>query len=264
MMSESNGCIDGEVFAGTVSGNQIPPIVLLHSLGLDRTFWEPLVPRLRELSDVVLVDLPGHGNSCHTTETSIEEMADELDRFLEEHGIDSVIAVGLSLGGCVAQALALHHPDRVRALALCDTTSWYGPEGPKNWAERSQQAREMGLGSLAGFQLERWFSEEFRAANAELCEELLDVFRANDLPSYEATCGAMGEFNASGNLSKIGVPTTVIVGESDFATPLSHAEVIAAGIPGARLRVIEDALHLTPLEKPDAFVEEVERLVAAL
>jgi 3-oxoadipate enol-lactonase len=264
-MSESNGCIDGELLAGTSPENQgIPPIVLLHSLGVDRTFWEPVVPRLRELADVVLVDLPGHGRSCHITETSIEQMADELDRFLDERGIDAVIAVGLSLGGCVAQALALHHPGRVRALALCDTTSWYGPDGPKNWADRAKQAREMGLGSLADFQLERWFTAEFRAANAPLCEELLDVFRANDLPSYEATCMAMGKFNATGDLPKIAVPTTVIVGESDFATPLPHAEVIAAGIPGARLRVIEDALHLTPIEEPDAFVEELERLIATL
>jgi len=263
-MSDSNGCIDGDVLASTSSENQGAPIVLLHSLGLDRTFWEPVVPRLRELADVVLVDLPGHGRSCNTTETSIEAMADELDRFLGDRGIDTVIAVGLSLGGCVAQALALHHPDRVRALALCDTTSSYGPDGPKNWADRAKQAVDMGLGSLADFQIDRWFTEEFRSANVDLCTELLDVFRANDLPSYEATCAAMGTFNATDDLSKIAVPTTVIVGEGDFATPLSHAEVIADGIPGARLRVIEDALHLTPLEKPDAFVEEIERLIAAL
>ncbi len=264
-MPDSSRCIDGEVLASTSPESRgVPPIVLLHSLGLDRTFWEQVVPRLRELADVVLVDLPGHGRSCHTTETSIEEMADELDRFLDDRAIDAVIAVGLSLGGCVAQALALHHPSRVRALALCDTTSWYGPEGPKNWADRAQQARDMGLGSLADFQLERWFTEEFRVANAELCEEFLDVFRANDLPSYGATCVAMGEFNAIDDLARITVPTTVMVGEGDFATPLRHAEVIAEGIPGARLRVIDDALHLTPLEEPDVFVGELERLIAAL
>jgi 3-oxoadipate enol-lactonase len=263
-MQDSNGCIDGEVLAGASADGRVPPIVLLHSLGLDRTFWAPVVPRLRELADVVLVDLPGHGRSCRTTEISIEEMADELARFLGDLGIDSVLAVGLSLGGCVAQALALHHPGRVRALALCDTTSWYGPDGPENWADRAKQARDMGLGSLAGFQLERWFTEEFRAANAQLCDELLDVFRANDLPSYEATCVAMGEFKATDDLGRIAVPTTVIVGADDFATPVSHAEVIAAGIPGARLRVIEDALHLTPIEAPDAFLDEIGRLAAAL
>jgi 3-oxoadipate enol-lactonase len=264
-MADTNGCIDGEVLERTSGANEAtPPIVLLHSLGLDRTFWEPVVPRLRELSDVVLVDLPGHGRSCHTTEISIEDMAAELDRFLDDEGIDSVIVVGLSLGGCVAQALALHHPGRARALALCDTTSWYGPDGPQAWADRAKQARDMGLGSLADFQLDRWFTEEFRAANAQLCEELLDVFRANDLPSYEATCVAMGEFKATDDLGRISVPTTVIVGRDDFATPVSHAEVIAGGIPGARLKIIEGALHLTPVEEPDTFIEEIERLVASL
>ena len=264
-MSQSSGCIDGEVLSGTTSASQgVPPIVLMQSLGLDRTLWQPLVPRPREIATVVLVDLPGHGRSCRITETSIEEMAGELDRFLDDHGIDGVIAVGLSLGGCVAQAFAIRHPDRTRALALCDTTSWYGPEGPKNWADRAKQARDMGLGSLADFQLARWFTDEFRVANAEMCDELLDVFRANDLSSYGATCVAMGEFNATGELGKIAVPTTVIVGEADFATPPAHAEVIAKGIPGARLRIIEEALHLTPAEAPDAFVEELERLVAAL
>lgn len=264
-MSHTNGCIDGDVFTETSSGSEgAPPIVLMHSLGLDRTLWEPVLPSLREIGPVVLVDLPGHGRSCRITEMSIEEMADEVDAFLEGRGLSRVIAVGLSLGGCVAQALALRHPDRTAALVLCDTTSWYGPDAPKSWAERAGQAREMGLGSLADFQLDRWFTEEFRAANAEMCEGLLDVFRANDLPSYEATCAAMGEFNASGDLGEIGVPATVIVGEDDFATPLAHAEVIANGIPGARLRVIEDALHLTPLEKPDVFIEEIERIVAGV
>jgi 3-oxoadipate enol-lactonase len=242
----------------------LPPVMLLHSLGLDRTFWEPIVLQMTGLGDVVLVDLPGHGRGCHITETTIEDMADDVALFLEEQGIEAVVSVGLSLGGCVAQALALQHPDRVRGLALCDTTSWYGPDGPKNWAERAKQARDMGLGSLADFQLERWFTDEFRAANAELCEGLLDVFRANDLPSYEATCVAMGEFNATEELGAIAVPTTVIVGEGDFATPPAHAEVIADRIPGARLRVIEGALHLTPLEEPSAFIEEIEQLLARL
>ncbi|MDH3463522.1 MAG: alpha/beta fold hydrolase [Acidimicrobiia bacterium] len=241
-----------------------PSIVLLHSLGLDRALWDPVVARMRKLGDIVLVDLPGHGRSCNVTEITIEDMADEVDSFLDGLGVDGVLAIGLSLGGCVAQALALRHPKRVRGLALCDTTSWYGPDAPQTWADRAAVARETGLASLAGFQLERWFSQQFRETNTHVCDQLLDVFRANDLPSYEATCHAMGAFNASEALGAIEVPTTVIVGEDDFATPIAHAEEIAAGIPGARLRIVEGGSHLTPIEDPTSFLEEIEMLIARL
>lgn len=264
-MSQVNRCIDGEVLAGAAeTRDTASPIVLLHSLGLDRNLWSSVVSRLREFGDVVLVDLPGHGRSCRITDTTVEDMADELDLFLENTGLERVLVVGLSLGGCVAQALALRHPERVHGLALSDTTSWYGPDAPQKWADRASQAKEDGLDSLAGFQLDRWFSQGFRDANDDLCEGLLDVFRANDLPSYEATCHAMGAFNVSDSLADITVPTTVIVGENDFATPIAHAEVIAEGIPGARLRIVEGGSHLTPVEDPGSFLDEIEQLIARL
>jgi 3-oxoadipate enol-lactonase len=238
-------------------------VVLLHSLALDSSIWAGLLPRLTPFAAVLRCDLPGHGRSPGLGATTIEEMADAVAEAVRERvstRTGAVVVWGMSLGGSVAQAVAARHPDLVDALGLSDTTAWYGEQAPLRWAERAQVAVRDGMRALSGFQLDRWFSPDFLAANQELAQGLLELFATMDIDSYVTTCTAMGTMDLREATSTITMPTTITVGELDPATPVVHAHDLADRIAGSRIVVIPGCSHLSPLEAPELFAREVEAL----
>jgi len=224
--------------------------VLLHSLALDATIWTDFAARLGGAATVLAPDLPGHGRSPRGNPESVESMADGTADLLRSLDLTGVTLIGMSLGGSVAQAVAIRHPELVGRLGLIDTTAWYGEGAAGAWAGRAQQARERGLASLAGFQLERWFTDGFRASATELGAGLLEIFQRNELDNYVKSCNALGAMDQRGDLGRIGVPTAVVVGELDPATPPAHSEALAAAIGGATLTVIPGCKHLSAVERP--------------
>lgn len=225
-------------------------IVLLHSLAMDATIWTGFAARLDAGASVYAPDLPGHGREPRGNPESVESMADGVAELLRALGLTGVTLIGMSLGGSVAQAVTIRHPELVARLGLIDTTAWYGDGAAAAWAGRARQAREKGLASLAGFQLERWFTDEFRASAPELCAQLLELFARNDLDAYAASCTALGALDLRARLAEIAVPTAVVVGDLDTATPPAHAEALAAAIDGATLTVIPGCKHLSAVERP--------------
>ncbi len=228
-----------------------PRVVLIHSLALDASVWRRVVPLLD--AEVLTYDCRGHGRSGTggTTDYTTALFADDLAGLLDTVGWESATVVGCSMGGCVAQDFAIRHPHRTDALGLVDTTAWYGPDAPTDWADRAAKARESGLPALVPFQLTRWFSEEFLAAEPELAAELADIFVANNLDSYTATCHMLGSADLREGLASVDRPATVVVGERDPATPVAMAVELVKLLDGPPLTVIPGARHLTPLEAPE-------------
>lgn len=225
-------------------------IVLLHSLALDATIWTDFAAHIGGGATVLAPDLPGHGRSPRGSPETIESMADTVAALFRELGLTDVTLIGMSLGGSVAQAVTVRHPEWVTRLGLIDTTAWYGTGAPTAWAERARLARERGLASLAGFQLERWFTDGFRESATELCENLLGIFQRNEVDNYVKSCAAFGRMDLRPRLREISVPTAIVVGELDTATPPAHAETLAEGIGGSTLTVIPGCKHLSALERP--------------
>lgn len=234
-------------------------IVLLHSLALDRSVFDRFVPELTDRFSVLALDLPNHGASPTIDDTTIDAMADEVAATIRAQVDGPAVVMGMSLGGCVAQAVAIRHPELVRGLGLLDTTCWYGETAPADWEGRAQKAATDGFDSLAGFQLDRWFSPGFGDAHPELGERLLGVFRANDIDAYVATCRAMGAMDMREQIGDIAVPTCIIVGADDPATPPPHAEAMRQRIAHAGLHVVPACGHLSAAEQPQALA----RLLAA-
>jgi len=226
-------------------------VVLLHSLALDRTIWGDFAARLGADRCVIVPDLPGHGADPQGDPTSVETMADGVAELLRANGRSGVTLIGMSLGGSVAQALTIRHPDLVDALGLIDTTGWYGPDAPTAWAQRANQAKDQGIASLAGFQLDRWFTPAFREAHPQTGQRLLEIFGRNDLSSYVASCTALGAMDLRSRLPEISVPVAIVVGELDQATPPDHAYAIASLVPQATVTVLPDCKHLSAIERPD-------------
>jgi len=234
---------------------------LVHSLAMDHRFWEPVAARLAAAGDVLLIDCRGHGASDRTgAPLTVEQFADDLADVMTAVGWDGAIVAGASMGGCIALAFAAAHPARTRALGLVDTTAWYGEKAPEQWEERAQKALDGGLETLVGFQKSRWFSEGFATANPDVVENAVEVFLANDVSSYAETCRMLGRANTVAKLAGFAMPTRIMVGSEDYATPPAMAEAMRAAIPGATLEVLDGAAHLTPLER----VDDVARLLLSL
>lgn len=239
-----------------------PRVALIHSLALDRGIWDGVVPLLTPRADVLALDCRGHGKSGRprmrfTPELFAEDLADLLDHLKWPR----IVLAGCSMGGCVAQVFAGIHPDSVQALALIDTTAWYGPTAPTDWRERAATAASKGFRVLAGFQATRWVSDAFHEAHPEVVRAHLDVFLANDIDCYRATCEMLGDADLRHYQATIRVPTSVIVGEEDYATPVAMSEQIKDALPDATLSVLKNVRHLTPIECPALIAEKILALV---
>jgi 3-oxoadipate enol-lactonase len=245
------------------SGGDNPVIVLLHSLALDHTVWDEVILALGDRFRTVAFDLPGHGLSRSITGDSVEGMADLVADSLRNRAIPPGTIVGLSLGGCVAQALVIRHPGLSTGSVFVDTTAWYGPDASRAWADRARQARDAGLASLADFQLTRWFSESFRTSRPDVCERLLAVFISNDIDSYEGACRALGAVDLRDELPSIVVPVGIVVGEDDQATPPAMAEDIANRIQRSTIEVIPGCKHLSAVERPIDIAATIRTLASA-
>ena len=230
-----------------------PRVVFVHSLGLDQRVWQPVAERVAARMAVLLYDLRGHGGSARTPGPyDVDGFARDLEAVLDAVGWPSATIAGASLGGSVGLALAAARPQRVEALLAADSAAWYGPDGAAFWEDRARHAEQHGLADLVDFQLRRWYGDDVFERRPDLAAWSGPAFLANDPACYAATCRLLGSLDLRARLSRVRAPTLVAVGALDAATPEPMARAIHDGVPGAALRVLPDAHHLSPLEQPDA------------
>jgi 3-oxoadipate enol-lactonase len=252
---------DGTAIAYTLidAGSGMPRIALVHSLAMDRSFWQPVVDQLAGKASLLLLDCRGHGASGKPAGPyTVELFADDLADLFEHVGWKSATVAGASMGGCVSLAFAARHPQRTSGLGLIDTTACY--DAMPAWVDRANKAKQEGLASLIGFQATRWFGDAFREQSKDVVQASVDVFLRNDIPAYAETCLMLGACDLRKALPGINVPTAVIVGEEDYATPVKMAQELHDGIAGSTLTVLKGARHLTPIERPEANAAELLRV----
>ena len=239
-----------------------PRIALIHSLALDRSIWDGVVPLLTPHADVLAFDCRGHGRSTRVKmKYTLELFAGDLASLLDHVNWPRAAVAGCSMGGCVAQAFAGVYPDRIEALAIIDSTAWYGPTAPKDWRERAATAATKGFAAMSAFQATRWVSDAFREAHPEVVRANLDVFRANDVDCYAATCEMLGEADLRHYQPATRMPVSVIVGEQDYATPVAMSEQIHQAVANSTLAVLPNVRHITPVECPVVIAEKILELM---
>lgn len=257
-------CADGTRLAYRLyqRGEDAPRVALVHSLAMDHTFWLPVAERLVGHASVLIYDCRGHGASDKPTGPYTTPLfAADLASLMQHVGWPSAVVAGASMGGCVSLAFAAAFPQRTNALGVIDTTAWYGADAPVQWAKRAERALTEGLQGLIEFQVSRWFGDAFRAQHPDVVEHCIDVFLANDLAAYAEACRMLGSNDLRTALPGISCPTTVIVGEEDYAAPLAMAQVMHDGIKNSRLVILEKNRHLTPLEAPECIASELMMLL---
>ncbi|MBB3051686.1 3-oxoadipate enol-lactonase [Prauserella isguenensis] len=231
-------------------------VVLSGSIGSNLTMWEPQVePLVREGYRVVRYDQRGHGRTAvPDSDVTMADLGGDVLELLDGLGVDRAHFVGLSLGGMTGMWLGSHAPERLRSLVLCCTSAKLGT--PESWLERGRTAREQGMTVIADGSIERWFTPDWLAAHPQERREYHHMTAATPAAGYAACCHAIATMDLLDGLPSIPVPTLVIAGADDSATPPEgHGDVIADAVPHARLEVVPGAAHLGNVEQPERFTE---------
>lgn len=231
-----------------------PSVVFLHGLGSSSADWALQVPVFAARCRVVTVDLPAHGRSpVPAGRLRIEDMAAEVAALLRALDEPPAHLVALSLGGCVALALALDHPACVRSLTLVNSFARLRPAGLRGaWrlAQRLGLLAAAPMPAVARLVAGGLFP---RPEQRPYYEEAVARLGRNSRRSYLSAMQAAARFNALGRLADIRAPTLIVVGDRDQTVPRSATLALQRGIPGARLRVIADSGHATPYDQAEVF-----------
>jgi pimeloyl-ACP methyl ester carboxylesterase len=232
-----------------------PPVLLIMGLGLSGGAWWRTVPVLSRRLRVVTFDHRGTGRSQSLMPAyTVEAMADDALCVIDDLALDNVHVYGYSLGGMVAQQLALRHPGRVRSLVL-GATHPGGRRVARPEADVVAFLRRrltMHSAEAAWASVPYNYGARCRASQPDRIAE--DIERRLESPfsvrAYRAHLYAASLHNCYGRLERIAAPTLVVHGGEDRMIPVANAHLLAERIPGAQLRVLEGSGHLYPTEEP--------------
>jgi pimeloyl-ACP methyl ester carboxylesterase len=215
-------------------------------------FLDPLAERFQ----LILLDNRGTGHSDKPQDGySIEAFADDGAGVLAGLGIPRAHVFGVSMGGMIAQRIALRHPERVRGLGLGCTNCGRGSvPAERRIADllRLVPNDPMDAREVARRQEEAYYMPAFRGRERALIEGLFDLVGRNPTPAHavQGHLKAIDTFDGCGDLARIQAPTLVITGAGDPLIPAENSRLLASRIPGARLVVLPDASHFFWIEKP--------------
>jgi 3-oxoadipate enol-lactonase len=248
----------------TVQG-QGAPVVLSHALGLDLTMWDAFAAELARTREVARYDHRGHGGSAVPAGPyTMDQLVDDAARMIREWGRGPVVWIGLSMGGMVGQGLAIRHPELVAALVLANTTAAYPEAAASVWTQRIAAVESGGMAAVADMVVERYLHADYRAHNPAAAQALKAQLLRCDPAGYAASCHAVAAVDWLDQLPKVSVPTLVIAGARDVGATPAMAQAMAERIPGAQLRVFDDASHLSVAEVPELFTRTVTEFLAGV
>ena len=242
-----------------------PPVVLVHPVGLDLTYWGAQIESLQHDHDVVAFDLPGHGRSPgRARDWTLDQAAAVLADVVSATGAGPAHVVGLSVGGMIAQAFALARPGLVRSLTLIDTAAAFPEPARAGMRERAATVRAGGMQAVIGSTLDRWFTPETRALRPDIIDRVTKTLLADDAAVHAAMWDMIAGLDLAGALHRVTCPTLILVGEHDPSSPVAAAKILAERIAGSEMHVIPATSHMSPLERPDVVNGHMSRFLASL
>ncbi|WP_420586337.1 3-oxoadipate enol-lactonase [Ruegeria sp.] len=226
------------------------PVVFANSLGTDLRLWDAMLPHLPEGLRIIRYDKRGHGLSSQPPAPySMGALVRDAETLLDHLNVRDCVFVGLSIGGLIAQGLAVKRMDQVRALVLSNTAAKIGT--PPIWQQRIDAVRDGGIEALADATMERWFSKPFRASPEHLLWRNMMVRQPVD--GYLGCCAAISGTDFYTPTSGLRLPTLGIAGSEDGSTPPDLVRETIDLIPGSRFELMRKAGHLPCVEQPKEY-----------
>jgi 3-oxoadipate enol-lactonase len=227
-----------------------PPVLLIMGLGFSSRAWDRLPKLLARDFHVLIFDNLGTGRSGRMGFAyRMRDLADDAAAVIGAAGVPSAHVFGISMGGMIAQELAITHPERVRSLALgCTFASWRSRTAPELGTKIDLLLLNLGLVTPA--RISRVLvSAEWHAAHPDSALQWVRRAERTGLRYATAQVLAIARHEALPRLHRIRAPTLVLTGDADRLVPPANSKVLARQIPGARLVVFPDAGHVFPLER---------------
>ena len=236
-----------------------PALLLLNSLGTDHAMWDGVVRALSGRFRLLRMDTRGHGASdVPPGDYTIAELAADALAVLDAAGVAKAAVAGVSMGGMTAMQMAVTTPERLTAIAICNSSADIPVQ---SWQDRAATVRAKGMAAITDMILARWFPPAVRAAKPAYLSTARGVFESLDPQGYAGCCMAIAGLAVRDKLPGITLPTLVVVGSLDEATPpTTGGEPIAGAIPGAKLASLPVG-HLSAVERPDALATLLAQLV---
>lgn len=233
---------------------ELGTLVLLHSLGADGRMWDGCLESLARDHRVIVPDTRGHGASGPGISSSVDEWVDDLAGVLDAAQVDTAALIGVSLGGIQALSYAAAYPGRVAGLVIADSFVALAPDVAQAKIDYlCDQAQRHSMEEVAAQYVADTFEQPYPAG----VESVRRAFAAMDSASYLAAVKACFGAQIEDRLTDVISPTLVLWGDRDSKTPRTLSEQIVAGVKDARLVVVPDAGHLSNIDNPEGFVNEL-------
>jgi len=227
----------------------LSPIVFIHGAGGSHQVWLEQLRALGRQRRAVAVDLPGHGRSEGDGADRIETYRDGITEFLKTSGLERTVMVGHSMGGAVAQRIALDQPELLAALVLVGTGARLRVQ-PQIFADLQDDVQR------AVERIAKWARAP--GAPAEQLTQDAEAMLRTPISVIEGDFRACDAFDLMEEVKAITLPTLVICGTDDLMTPPKYAEYLHRQIGGSRLALIPAAGHMVMLEQPDETSRAIE------
>ncbi|WP_429819642.1 alpha/beta fold hydrolase [Ensifer sp. B1-9] len=232
------------------------PLVCIHGVGSYLDAWSGVVERLRDSFTILTFDLRGHGQSSRVKgRYEIDDFVNEALALADKAGFSTFNLAGFSLGGLIAQRLALTHLDRLRKLVLLSTVAGRTPEERTRVLERLAALRAGTPADHHNASLSRWLTEEFQTANPEVIARLRERDAENDPECYAAAYRVLAETDFGGFLDQIRCPTLIATGEDDAGSNPRMARYMHERIPGSTLSILPCLRHSILIEAPQTVAD---------
>ena len=242
------------------------PVLLVHGLGSSTRDWEYQVPELARHYRVIALDVRGHGRSDKPRERySIQGFAEDVAALIEHLQLAQVHLVGISMGGMIGFQLGVDRPELLKSLCIVNSGPEVKARSPRDYIEIAKRwtlSRLLSLDTIAKALGKLLFP---KPEQEDLRQKILVRWPQNDKRAYLASLDAIIGWGVRERLARISCPTLVVTADRDY-TPVAQKQAYVDEMPNARLLVIEDSRHATPLDQPEkfnssllAFLAEVEQ-----
>lgn len=240
-----------------------PALVLIHGIGARRAGFDGIVARLKADYTCIAIDLRGHGESpLPDGEFDLEDLVDDIEGVRQHLGIEKIHLAGHSLGGMIGPAYAHKYPEHTLSVTLLSTAAFRKPEDREKLAALGTSLRENGVENLVEVMTQRWFTEEFAAANPSVIErrktQVLETPEHVFINAFEVYATT----EMSPWLHEVTAPALVLTGEFDGGCNPVLNRQIADTLANSKLVILEGMKHAVTLEAPWRVAAEIKTFLA--